>query len=243
MNAVEVRGVRKQFTIPTSRHGTVRERVFGILRPRRREQLLVLDGVDLEVGRGEFVGIMGRNGSGKSTLLKILAGIYPADAGSVHVGGPLTPILELGLGFNGELDAVDNVLLLGSVMGVPVRELRRRLDEILAFAELERFASLQLKHFSSGMMARLAYAVAFSAVREILLLDEIFAVGDAGFRQRCEARCRELHAAGHTVILVSHDARAVGSFCTRALMLDGGRVVVEGPPADVTAEYLRRLTA
>ena len=243
MNAVEVRGVRKEFTIPTSRHATVRENVFGILRPRRREQLLVLDGVDLEIGRGEFFGIMGRNGSGKSTLLKILAGIYPADSGTVSVAGSLTPILELGLGFNGELDAIDNVLLLGSVMGVAVRELRHRLDEILAFAELERFASLQLKHFSSGMMARLAYAVAFSAVREILLLDEIFAVGDAGFRQRCEARCRALHDAGHTVVLVSHDARAVASFCTRAAMLDSGRVAIAGAPQEVTAEYLRRLTA
>jgi ABC-type polysaccharide/polyol phosphate transport system ATPase subunit len=229
--------------IPRVRRATVRDHVLEALSARGVDELRVLDGVEFEVERGEAFGIMGRNGSGKSTLLKIVSGIYPADSGWVEVRGGLTPILELGLGFNAELDAVDNILLLGGVMGLGLRELRGLIDRILAFAELERFAGMQLKHFSSGMAARLAYAVAFSAVRDILILDEIFAVGDAGFRQRSEARCRELHAAGHTVVLVSHDARAVAGFCTRAILLDDGKVASVGAAPDVAAQYVSDLTA
>jgi len=239
---LEAHGLRKSFSIPSVRRTTVREHILDGWRPRRVEELRVLDGVDFEVARGEAFGIMGRNGSGKSTLLKIVAGIYPADAGAVVVRGSLTPILELGLGFNPELDAIDNVLLLGGVMGLALREIRRLLDEILAFAELERFAGMQLKHFSSGMSARLAYAVAFSAVREVLVLDEIFAVGDAGFRQRCTERCRELHAEGRTVVLVSHDPRVIDAFCGRAILLEGGRVAGSGPAADIARQYETLLT-
>ena len=139
---------------------------------------------------------MGRNGSGKSTLLKIMCGVYQPDQGRVSARASITPILELGVGWNPELDAVDNVLLIGSVMGLSLAEIHRSMDEILAFAELERFAHLKLKHYSSGMSERLGYAVAFKAVREVLVLDEIFAVGDAGFRARCERRYRELRSLG-----------------------------------------------
>ena len=138
------------------------------------------------MSRGEALGIMGRNGCGKSTLLKILCGVYAPDSGRVTIRGPITPILELGVGWNPELDAIDNVCLVGAVMGLTLPEIRRRMDEILAFAELERFANLKLKHYSSGMASRLGYAVAFAAVRDVLVLDEIFAVGDAGFRAKCE---------------------------------------------------------
>ena len=234
--AIEVVGLRKSFLIPSARRTTVREHVLGALRPRRVEPLRVLDGVDLSIAQGEAFGIMGRNGCGKSTLLKIVSGIYAADAGTVHVEGPLTPILELGLGFNTELDAIDNILLLGGVMGLGLRELRGMIDEILAFAELERFASLELKHFSSGMLARLAYAVAFRAVRGTLVLDEIFAVGDAGFKLRCAERCRELHAAGHTVVIVSHDPSAI-HFCQRAALLAHGRVAALGPAEEILSAY------
>ena len=240
--ALLVEEVRKTFLIPAARRSTIREHVLAGLRRAPAEELRVLEGVDFAVARGEAFGIMGRNGSGKSTLLKIVAGIYPADAGRVVVRGALTPILELGLGFNNELDAIDNVMLLGGVMGLRLRELRAMVDEILAFAELERFAGLQLKHYSSGMQARLAYAVAFSAVREILVLDEIFAVGDAGFKRRCEARIRELHDAGHTVLLVSHDPRVIEGFCDRALLLADGKVAMAGGATEVAAEYLQRMT-
>jgi len=182
---------------------------------------------------------MGRNGCGKSTLLKILCGIYPPDHGEVTVHAGITPILELGVGWNPELDALDNVFLIGTVMGLSLREVERQLDDILAFAEVERFARLKLKHYSSGMASRLAYAVAFHAAREVLVLDEIFAVGDAGFRSKCEARYRDLREAGHSMILVSHDPRVVSVFCHRGVILDGGHLVFEGTGDETALRYLR----
>jgi ABC-type polysaccharide/polyol phosphate transport system ATPase subunit len=234
-------GLRKAFVIPSVRRDTVREHAFALFRPRRCERLVVLDGVDLAVGRGETLGVMGRNGSGKSTLLKLLAGIYRPDEGEVVRRAGLTAILELGLGWNPQLDAVDNIHLVGTVLGLSLREARAAVDPILEFAELERFAGLELQHYSSGMAARLAYAVAFHAVREVLLLDEIFAVGDAGFRQRCEARYRELARAGPAVVRVSHDPRIVGTFCDRALLLENGRVAFTGSGAAVSARYRQLL--
>ena len=235
---VEVDGVSKSFAIPSVRRETVREHLFGILEPRRFERLTVLDNISFELREGETLGIMGRNGCGKSTLLKILCGIYSADDGDVRVHVGLTPILELGVGWNPELDAIDNIFLIGGVMGLPLRAVEASLGAILAFAEVERFARLKLKHYSSGMAARLAYAVAFHAVRDVLVLDEIFAVGDAGFRAKCEERYRTLHAAGHTGILVSHESRIVSSFCDRAILLDRGRIIAEGPGCDIAEHYL-----
>ena len=146
------------------------------------------------------------------------------------------------MGWNPELDAVDNVLLIGTAMGMRLRDARGSVDEILAFAGLERFAGMPLKHFSSGMAARLAYSVAFKAVRDVLILDEVFAVGDQEFRARCEARHRELNAQGHTVVIVSHETRIISTFCDRALLLEGGTIAFEGTGADVVAEYGRRLS-
>jgi ABC-type polysaccharide/polyol phosphate transport system ATPase subunit len=240
---IEATGVSKAFRIPSVRRDTVREHMLGLLEPRRFEQLQVLDRISLHVNRGETLGIMGRNGSGKSTLLKILCGVYAPDSGQVTVRGPLTPILELGVGWNPELDAIDNVCLVGAVMGLTLPELRRRMDEILAFAELERFANLKLKHYSSGMASRLGYAVAFAAVREVLVLDEIFAVGDAGFKAKCEERFRQLHAAGHTIVLVSHVPHIIGHFCDRAILIDGAHIVVEGTGTEVAAAYVGMLTS
>src|SRR5262249_40239386 len=141
------------------------------------------------------------------------------------------------VGWNPDLDAVDNIYLLGSVMGLSLRDLKRALDEILAFAGLERFANLELRHYSSGMASRLAYSVAFRAVRDVLILDEIFAVGDAGFKQRCEQRYRDLHAAGHAMLLVSHDPRIIREFCQRAILIDDGTIVFEGSGEEVADAY------
>src|SRR4051812_42275564 len=242
MPLIRVDAVSKSFWIPDVQRQTVREHLLGLFEPRKFERLQVLDEVSFDIQRGEAVGIMGRNGSGKSTLLKILCGIYAPDSGRVDTRGMITPLLELGAGWNLELDAVDNIYLIGSVMGLSLREIRRSVDEVLAFAELERFAHLKLAHYSSGMSSRLAYAVAFRAVREVLVLDEIFAVGDAGFRQRCEERYRQLHAAGHTMLMVSHDPRIIASFCDRALLLDAGRIVMQGAASDVADRYITMLT-
>jgi ABC-type polysaccharide/polyol phosphate transport system ATPase subunit len=242
MSLIEVEAVSKGFWIPSVRRDTVREHLLGLLQPRQFQRLQVLDDVSFDLRPGEALGVMGRNGSGKSTLLKIVCGVYPPDRGRVHVRAAVTPILELGVGWNPELDAVDNVLLIGSVMGLSLRQIHQSMDEILTFAELERFANLKLKHFSSGMSARLGYAVAFKAVREVLVLDEIFAVGDAGFKARCEERYWELRALGHTVIIVSHDPRVISSFCDRALLLEGGRIMVDGKASDIAERYVSMLT-
>lgn len=239
---VDVRGVSKTFAIPTVRRDTVREHALDLFRRRGSERLRVLDAVSFELRRGESLGLMGRNGSGKSTLLKIVSGIYPADSGTVEVHAPVTPILELGVGWNPDLDAIDNIELLGTVMGMTLKELRAATPEILQFAELQKFARLELRHYSSGMAARLAYAVAFRAVRDVLILDEIFAVGDAGFKERCQERYRELHRLGHSMLLVSHDPRTIATFCDRALLLESGRIVMTGPAAAVADRYLALLT-
>jgi len=239
---VRVEGVAKSFRVPSVHRQTIREHVTGFWRPRAFDRLQVLDGVSFEVQPGEAVAILGRNGSGKSTLLKILSGIYLPDRGRLHVGGPVTPILELGLGWNLDLDAVDNILLVATVMGMSLQEARGAVDEILAFAELERFANMHLKHYSNGMASRLAYAVAFRAARDILVLDEIFAVGDAGFRHRCEQRYKELSSAGHTIIVVTHDERPI-AFCSRALLLEGGRIVLEDEPSRVWDAYEKMLVS
>ena len=233
--------VAKSFLIPSVRRLTVREHVLGILHRRRFERLEVLRDVSFSVGRGEIFGVMGRNGSGKSTLLKIIAGIYRPDGGAVRVHAPLTPILELGVGWNTELNALDNICLLGTVMGMTLREVREATPAILSFAGVERFAELELKHYSSGMMARLAFAVAFLAVRDVLILDEVYAVGDAEFRQRCFDRFAELHTAGRTIVLVSHQPSDIADFCQRAVLLEKGRIVHEGSGRAVAERYTRLL--
>ena len=240
---IELENVSKHFFIPKVRRETVREHVLGVLDPRRYQKLQVLDRVDLQLSSGEALGIMGRNGCGKSSLLKIICGIYQPDDGRVTVRASITPILELGVGWNQELDAIDNVCLIGGVMGMSLAEIRRRMDAILAFAELEAFANLKLKHYSSGMSARLGYAVAFEAVREVLVLDEILAVGDAGFKAKCEARYRELRGKGHAVILVSHAVPLVTAFCDRALLVEDGRVTLEDAPDVVASRYVESLTS
>lgn len=241
MSLIEVDGVSKTFLIPDVKRDTLREHALGVLTRRGMRPLKALDAVTFTVEHGETLGIMGGNGSGKSTLLKVLCGIYQADRGSVHVRGAITSILELGVGWNPELDALDNVQLMGTVMGLSLADVRRRMDEILDFAEVAPFARLKLKHYSSGMASRLAYAVAFAAVREVLVLDEVFSVGDASFRARCEERFRQLKTEGHTVLMVSHDPQTIATFCDKAILLDHGRLVFEGTGSAVADRYLLTL--
>jgi ABC-type polysaccharide/polyol phosphate transport system ATPase subunit len=242
MPIIEVDSISKTFTIPASRRDTIREHVLDRFRRREWTRLRVLNNVSFAVGAGETLGIVGRNGCGKSTLLKIVSGIYQPDEGQIVARAKITPILELGVGWNPELDAVDNIYLLGTVMGLSLRELRRRASDILRFAELEQFARLKLKHFSSGMASRLSYAVAFIAVSEILVLDEVFAVGDVGFKERCVQRFEQLHQSGHTVILVSHEIGIIERFCSRVLLLEQGQILMEGGAHEVASAYYRLLT-
>lgn len=200
----------------------------------------VLRDVSLSIDSGEFFGVIGANGSGKSTLLKVLAGIYPADTGSVTVNGVLSPFIELGVGFNFELNARDNIRLTGSLLGLSRSEVRDRFDDILDFAELERFVDQKLKNYSSGMLLRLAYAIAIQVPFHILLLDEVLAVGDENFQKKCFATFDSFREQKKTVVLVSHDLASVERFCDRAVLVAEGEIVADGEPPDVVAEYRRR---
>jgi ABC-2 type transport system ATP-binding protein len=247
MVALEVNEVHKSFLIPKVKLDTVREHILNSFKLKKylndRRELRVLSGVSFSVTAGETLGIMGRNGSGKSTLLKIISGIYQPDRGAVQCAMPITPILDLGVGWNPELDAIDNIYLLGTVMGLTLRELKTAKNEILDFAGLQEFSRLELKHYSSGMAMRLAYSVAFRAVRGLLILDEVFAVGDMEFREKCYQRYEEIHQAGHTVLMVSHSPADIERFCDRAILLDGGTIVLEGSGQEIACAYSRLLTS
>jgi ABC-type polysaccharide/polyol phosphate transport system ATPase subunit len=236
--AVEVRDLSKAFCIPRRQANTFKERVLHPRRSNECDPLQVLDAVSFDVGRGEFFGIVGRNGSGKSTLLKCLAGIYRADAGRMRVAGRLAPFIELGVGFNPNLAARDNVVLNAVMMGLTPAQARARFHEIIAFAELEDFVDLELKNYSSGMQVRLAFAVMLQSDAEVLLIDEVLAVGDAAFQQKCLDEFGTLRESGRTVVLVTHDMSAVERFCHKAMLLKGGRVAELGDPQEVALAYL-----
>ena len=236
---IEARDVTKTFRIPEQRVDTFKERALHPLTPSRDRELRALRGVSFDVHRGEFFGIVGRNGSGKSTLLKILSSIYGADAGRVRMAGRLAPFIELGVGFNPELTSRENVVLNGVMMGLGRREARRRLDAVLEFAELREFADLKLKNYSSGMMVRLAFAVMVEADADIMLVDEVLAVGDASFAQKCMDVFREKRAAGRTLVLVTHDMATVQGFCDRAMLLHDGELRYLGDPEEAALRYFR----
>jgi ABC-2 type transport system ATP-binding protein len=236
---IEARGVEKAFRVPLHRVDTLRERVVHPLRRGEYRELRALRGVSFDVRRGEFFGVVGRNGSGKSTLLKVLASIYRADAGRIRMAGRLAPFIELGVGFNAELTARENVALNGVMMGLGRREAARRLDAVLAFAELEEFVDLKLKNYSSGMMVRLAFSVMVETDADIMLVDEVLAVGDASFAQRCMDVFRQKRAAGRTLVLVTHDMSTVQAFCDRAMLLHEGEVRYLGDPEEAALRYYR----
>jgi ABC-type polysaccharide/polyol phosphate transport system ATPase subunit len=235
--AIAVNGVSKTFRLPRQVYSTFKERALHPLRSRETDALLALDDVSITIPRGEFFGIVGRNGSGKSTLLKCLAGIYEADRGSILVEGTVSPFIELGVGFNSELTARDNVLINAILLGLTPREARNRFDDIIEFAELEEFIDLKLKNYSSGMHVRLAFAVATQADADVLLIDEVLAVGDAAFQQKCFAQFQRLKAAGRTIVLVTHDMQSVERFCDRAMLIERGKVMQIGDPHDIAYAY------
>lgn len=237
---ITVQHLSKTFKIPHEKISSVRGAFVSMFHGKRTyEEFQALDDVSFEVKRGEFFGIIGRNGSGKSTLLKILAGIYQADSGMVRIDGRISPFLELGIGFNPELSGRDNVYLNATVLGLAKRQIDGKFDDIVRFSGLERFIDQKLNRYSSGMQVRLAFSVAIHANRDILLMDEVLAVGDANFQKKCLEQFERYKSAGKTIILVSHDADIVRKYCDRALLLRNGRVMKLGAAEETLREYER----
>jgi ABC-2 type transport system ATP-binding protein len=237
--AIQVEDLHKSFRIPTHRVDSLKERVVRPFATRDYRELRALDGISFEIGQGEFFGIVGRNGSGKSTLLKLLASIYQVDSGTIRMAGRLAPFIELGVGFNTDLSARENVVLNGVMMGLTPTEARNRLDAVIDFAELNEFVDLKLKNYSSGMLVRLAFSLLLEVDADILLIDEVLAVGDAAFQQKCADAFHEMKAAGKTLGLVTHEMASVEAYCHRAMLIDGGRIKTIGAPDEVGRDYLR----
>lgn len=236
--ALAARGLDKRFRIPEERSHTLKERALHPFKRTRHEQLHALKDISFAVEPGEFFGIVGRNGSGKSTLLKCLAGIYRADEGKIWCNGRMSTFIELGVGFNPDLAAYDNVSLNGIMLGLSPREARSRYQRIIEFAELEEFQDLKLKNYSSGMHVRLAFSVAIQVDADILLIDEVLAVGDAAFQQKCFDVFNRMREERRTIVFVTHDMGAVTRFCHRAMLLERGEMVSIGDPRDVADRYL-----
>ncbi len=236
--AVRAREITKEFLIPHDKRMTLKEYFLHPFHRTTYERNCALNGVNFRVERGEFFGVIGPNGSGKTTLLKILAGILRPTSGTVAVNGRLSPFLELGVGFNPALNARDNVLINGTLLGLTPKQLERSFDKIIAFAELERFVDQKLKNYSAGMQVRLAYAVAIHVPFDILLLDEVLAVGDQSFQEKCFATFDGFRQERKTMVLVSHDLGSVERFCDRVLVLWDGRPAGIGPPDEMIDRYL-----
>jgi ABC-type polysaccharide/polyol phosphate transport system ATPase subunit len=236
--AVVVDAVSKTFELPHERVHTLKERALHPLRGSRTTALHALRDVSFDVAPGEFFGVVGRNGSGKSTLLKCLAGIYATDGGRIYIDGRLSAFIELGVGFSPDLPARDNVIINATMLGLSPREARRRFDAVVEFAELAEFVDLKLKNYSSGMLVRLAFSVMLQVDADILLIDEVLAVGDAAFQQKCFDEFVRIREAGKTILLVTHDMGAVHRFCDRAMLLERGRIVAVDDPDTVGNRYL-----
>ena len=236
--AVAVDNAVKSFRRPHEAAHTLKERALHPFRNRGMSTLDALKGVSFDVAPGEFFGIVGRNGSGKSTLLKCLGGIYALDRGSIRVAGRMSTFIELGVGFNPDLAARDNVILNGIMLGLSPREARRRYESVIDFAELSEYQDLKLKNYSSGMQVRLAFSVAIQVDADILLIDEVLAVGDAAFQQKCFDVFQDMRDAGRTILFVTHDMSSVKRFCHRAMLLEKGETVTIGEPEAVAGRYL-----
>ncbi len=236
--AIRVAGLAKTFRIPHERTHTLKERALHPFRRSRFNELNVLRGISFDVEKGEFFGIVGRNGSGKSTLLKCLAGIYGTDTGTIHVAGQLSPFIELGVGFNPDLPARDNIEINAVMMGLDPSVVRDRFDEIIAFGGLEGFVDQKLKNYSSGMQVRLAFSVMVHTDPDVMLIDEVLAVGDAAFQQKCLDVFYRLKNEGKTIVLVTHAMGLVEQFCDRAMMLSDGDIKLIGAPHEVGRAYL-----
>ena len=234
---ISVKNIHKCFRLPTERAAGLKQAIFNSLKGiKGYKEQKVLTGISFEVHKNEFVGIVGRNGSGKSTLLKSLAKIYFPEKGTIDIKGNLVPFIELGVGFNPELSGRDNVYLNGALLGFSNKEMDAMYDDIVEFAELRPFMNQKLKNFSSGMQVRLAFSIAIRAKGDILLLDEVLAVGDAAFQQKCNDYFEQIKGK-QTIILVTHSMDNVRKFCTRAILIEDGKIKLDGKPNEVATAY------
>ena len=235
--AISVKNLHKSFHLPTERAWGLKQAIFNRLKGiKGYKEQKVLNGISFDIHKNEFVGIVGRNGSGKSTLLKTLAKIYFPEKGSVEINGNLIPFIELGVGFNPDLTGRENIYLNGALLGFSNKEMRAMYDEIVDFAELRPFMDQKLKNFSSGMQVRLAFSIAIRARGDILLLDEVLAIGDAAFQQKCNNYFNEIKGK-QTVILVTHSMENVRKYCSRAILLEDGKIKLDGDPKKVADAY------
>ncbi len=236
--AIKVSGVNKTFKLPHEKQNSIKGLFINMFRGKKTyEKQRVLKDISFEIKKGEFFGIVGRNGSGKSTLLKLLAGIYSPDSGHIQINGKLTPFIELGVGFNPELTGRENVFLNGALLGFNRKEMEAMYDEIVEFAELEKFMDQKLKNYSSGMQVRLAFSIAIRANTEVLILDEVLAVGDANFQKKCTDYFLDIKKSKTTVVLVTHDMESVKRFCDKALLIENGNIKASGSPTEIANQY------
>ena len=235
--AIEVKNIHKEFVLPQTKNTSIKHAFVNIVTRNKKTVQKVLDGVSFTVNQGDFFGVVGRNGSGKSTMLKLLAGVYAPTAGSIKVNGKLTPFIELGVGFNPELSGRDNVFLNGALLGFTHKEMGAMYDDIVAFAELEPFMDQKLKNYSSGMQVRLAFSVAIRARSDIMIFDEVLAVGDEAFQRKCLDVFERYKAEGQTVILVTHDMATVERFCNKAVLISEGKIIESGNARLVAKRY------
>lgn len=237
--AIKVTGVSKTFKLPHEKQTSLKGALISAVQGGKKsyETQSVLKDVSFTIKKGEFFGIVGRNGSGKSTMLKMLAGIYQPSQGTIEINGKLTPFIELGVGFNQELTGRENVFLNGALLGFSRKEMSEMYDEIVAFAEIEKFMDQKLKNYSSGMQVRLAFSIAIQANTDILLVDEVLAVGDAIFQQKCYDYFQQIKDSKRTVVFISHDMGAIQAFCDRAIIIDSSELIFVGEPQEVAERY------
>ena len=236
--AIKVENVSMCFNMPRERVDNLKEFFIKLVKKQLYyEEFYALSDVSLEIKKGEVIGLIGLNGSGKSTLLKVISGILKPTVGTAEINGTISPLIELGAGFDFELTTRENIFLNGSVLGFDRKFMKEKYDEILDFAELRDFENVAIKNFSSGMIARLGFAVATLVKPDILIVDEILAVGDFQFQQKCEARIAEMMAGGTTVIIVSHSIEQIERLCSRVIWLEKGRIVMTGDTIEVTQKY------
>jgi ABC-2 type transport system ATP-binding protein len=233
-----VENVSKDFRLPHEKYHSLKSKIVNIFRSEKGYELQhALKNISFEINKGEFFGIVGRNGSGKSTLLKLLAGIYQPSDGSIKTSGKLVPFIELGVGFNPELTGRENVYLNGALLGFDHKQIDDLYKDIVEFAELEKFMDQKLKNYSSGMQVRLAFSMAVRAKADILLIDEVLAVGDTDFQHKCFEYFKKLKKEKITVVFVSHDMTAVREYCDRAILIEDSKLQTEGSPNEIAERY------